>query len=540
MTFLPGGRRPTRRRARRAAARFPVLAATLAVLAHLLPAPPAAQAQAPPGVLVAAQIAEPKSLDPQAVTALNDFRILVNLYDGLVRYRPGSLEIEPALAERWTIGDDGRAYTFTLREGVTFHDGTPVDAEAVVFTFRRMLDPDHPFHDTGPFPLAFFFEMVERVEAVDPQTVRFTLAEPFAPFLSNLAYPTALIVSPAAVRGAGAGFGRHPVGSGPFRFAEWDPNRRVLLTGNPDYWDGAPGLEAVVFQPIVDANTRVAEMLSGGIDLMVEVPPDAVATFAADPAFALHEAVGPHLWFLILNTREGPLADPAVRQAVNLAIDRQALVDEVLQGTAEVAAGPVPAAFAWAHDPALPPWPYDPDRARALLAQAGAEGAELTFYVTQGGSGMLAPVAMAAAIQADLAAIGLKVTIESYEWNSYLAEVNAGLAGKADMAQMAWMTNDPDTLPYLALRSGAMPAEGGFNSGYYSNPDVDRLIAAARRTADRAARADLYRQLQRLVREDAPWAVIASWKQNAVTTDRVSGFRLEPSFLLRLQDVTKR
>ncbi|HSK41614.1 MAG TPA: ABC transporter substrate-binding protein, partial [Arenibaculum sp.] len=163
----------------------------------------------------------------------------------------------------------------------------------------------------------------------------------------------------------------------------------------------------------------------------------------------------------------------------------------------------------------------------------------LTFLVTEGGSGMLSPVSMATAIQADLAKVGLKAEIETYEWNTYLGLVNQGLAGKGDMAEMAWMTNDPDTLPYLTLRSEAMPENGGFNSGYYSNPEVDELLARARRATDQEERADLYRQVQRIVRDDAPWAFIANWKQNAVSTDRVRGFELEPSFLLRLGEVSK-
>ena len=497
------------------------------------------RAQTPPGVLVVAQIAEPKSLDPHAVTAVNDFRILVNLYEGLVRYKSGALEVEPALATEWTISDDGTVYEFDLRDDVTFHDGTPLDAEAVVFNFERMLNEDHPFHDTGPFPLSFFFSAVERVEAVDEDTVRFTLSEPYAPFLSNLAYPTGLIVSPEAVREHGEAFGRHPSGTGPFRFAEWVPNERVVVERNPDYWGDQAELEAVVFRPITDANTRVAEMLSGGVDVMVEVPPDNVAMFADDPNFTVHEQAGPHLWFLILNTRHGPFADKRVRQAVNYAIDKQALVENVLQGTAEIAAGPIPPAFAWAYNEALEPYPHDPERARQLLAEAGAGGAKLTFYITEGGSGMLEPVAMGAAIQADLAEVGLNAEIESYEWNTFLGEVNPGLGEAVDMAEMAWMTNDPDTLPYLALRSGATPEEGGFNSGYYANPEVDRLLEQARRSTDQEERARLYKEMQEIVREDAPWAFVANWKQNAVTNDRVEGFALEPSFFLLLGDVAK-
>jgi peptide/nickel transport system substrate-binding protein len=152
---------------------------------------------------------------------------------------------------------------------------------------------------------------------------------------------------------------------------------------------------------------------------------------------------------------------------------------------------------------------------------------------------MLDPIAMGTAIQADLAEIGLDVEIETYEWNTFLAEVNPGLEGKADMAEMAWMTNDPDTLPYLALRTEASPDQGGFNSGYYSNPKVVELLEAARRETDQDTRAELYKEMQEIVHEDAPWAFVANWKQNAVTSDRVDGFRLEPSFFLLLHDVTK-
>ena len=510
-------------------------AAAAATMAFVVPA----HAQTPADVLVVGQIAEPKALDPAAVTAVNDFRILMNVYDGLVRYKDGKLEVEPSLATGWDISEDGTEYTFTLREGVKFHDGSDFNAEAVKFNFDRMLKEDHPFYDTGPFPLSFFFSAVESVEAVDARTVRFKLNAPYAPFLSNLAYPTGLIVSPAAVEKFGKEFGRNPSGTGPFKFVEWNSNERVVVEKNPDYWDGEASLQAVVFRPITDANTRTAEMLAGGIDLMVEVPPVALSRFEGD-GFRIVEQAGPHLWFLILNAKEGPFASKKARQAANYAINKTALVNDVLEGTAEVAAGPTPPAFAWAYDESLEPYPYDPEKARTLLKEAGAEGAELTFYVTEGGSGMLDPVAMGTAIQADLQAVGLKVNIETYEWNSFLGKVNPGLEGKADMAEMAWMTNDPDTLPYLALRTGAFPSEGGFNSGYYSNPEVDRLLEKARISTDQDERAELYKQMQRIVQDDAPWVFVANWKQNAVTSDRVENFALQPSFFLLLKDVVKK
>lgn len=511
-------------------------AATLAIGVGTAPLP--LGAQTPPGVLIVGQIAEPKSLDPAAVTAVNDFRILVNLYEGLVQYKDGTLEAEPALATDWEISDDGKEYTFNLREGVTFHDGTPFNAEAVKFNFDRMLDDDHPFRDTGPFPLSSFFDAVDTTEALDDLTVKFTLKEPFAPFLSNLAYPIGLMISPEAVKTHGKDVGRNPAGTGPFKFVEWKSNERVVAERYDDYWGDKAKAEAVVFRPITDANTRVAEMLAGGIDVMVEVPPTSLGQFEGDQ-YALHEQAGPHVWFLILNAKEGPFADKKVRQAANYAINKEAIVNDVLEGTATVAAGPTPPAFNWAYNDELEPYPYDPDKAKALIAEAGAEGAKLTFYVTEGGSGMLEPVPMGTAIQADLEAVGFDVSIETYEWNTYLGEVNPGLEGKADMAEMAWMTNDPDTLPYLTLRSGAFPDEGGFNSGYYSNEKVDELLELARTATDQNERAELYREMQAIVQDDAPWVFVANWKQNAVTSDRVEGFALQPSFLLRLGDVVK-
>lgn len=514
--------------------------AALALAASLVTglALPAA-AQTPPNVLVVGQIAEPNSLDPAVDTAVNDFRILMNVYDGLVRYKPGTLEVEPALAESWEVSDDGLEYTFNLRSGVSFHDGSPFNAEAVKFNFDRMLVEDHPYADTGPFPLSFFFSAISEVEAVDETTVKFTLNEPFAPFLSNLAYPTGLIVSPSAVEEHGADFGRNPSGTGPFKFVEWQSNTRVVVERNEDYWDGAPALEAVIFRPVTDPNTRVAEMLSGGIDLLTEVPPDNVATFANDAGFEVYEQSTPQIWFLILNAKEGPMADKRVRQAVNYAIDKKSMVENILQGTAVVASGPIPPAFTWAYNEELDPYPYDPEKAKALIAEAGMDGADVTFLVTEGGSSMLDPVPMGTAIQADLEAVGLNVEIETYEWNTFLGIVNPGLEGKGDMAEMSWTTNDPDTLPFLALRTDAWPDKGGFNSGYYSNPKVDALLEQARTSTDQDERARLYKEMQEIVYDDAPWAFVANGNQIAAAAANVEGFSLEPSAFLLLHDVYK-
>lgn len=491
----------------------------------------------PNDVLLVGLTDEPRSLDPSVTTSLNDNRITANIFDGLVRFREGTLELEPSLAESWTISDDGLTYTFRLRSGVRFHDGTVFDASSVRFTFERMLREDHPEHDTGPFPLAFFFSSIETIESPDPRTVIFHLSEPFAPLLSNLASPTGFIVSPSAVDHYGREFGRHPVGTGAFVFEEWESHRLVKVRQNSNYWDEAPRLETVIFRPLTDENARLTELLTGGCDVVVEIAPDIVTYFRRKPGFRVLEAEGPNLWFLILNMREGPFRDLRMRHAVNMAINREAIVRDLLQDTATVASGPIPNAFHWAAS--AKPYPYDPAAARKLIEEAGHEGAKITLYATEGGSGMLAPRQMATAIQADLARVGLDVRIEIFEWNTYLARVNAGLDGKADMAEMAWMVNDPETLPYLALRRNAWPDKGGFNSGYYDNPKVDELLAEARRTPDRDARGKILREVDQIVRDDAPWVFVASWKQNAVESDRVHGLELQPSFLLLLKNTWK-
>lgn len=504
--------------------------AALSVLGLLTLAPE--RGQTSDSVLLVGLADEPSSLDPHVATASSDFQVATNVYEGLVRFGDDDLEPAPSLARRWTIQKDGKAYTFELEPGVEFHDGTPFDAEAVRFNFERMLDERHPYRHTGPFPLAFFFEHIERVVVVDELTVRLELDQPFAPLLSNLAYPTGFMVSPAAVRRSGKTFGRHPVGTGPFRFLRWDAGQRIVLSRYGEHHAKPAKARTLVFRPIADPMTRVAELSSGGIDLSPELPPDNTAWFRRTSGFSVHETPTPHLWFVIFNTRKPPFDDVRVRRAANLAVNKTAIVEHVLQHTATVAAGPVASAFG-DHAGSVEPYPHDPEKARELLAAAGVAGHKLVLLAPQSGSGMLAPMEMATAIQADLGAVGLDVEVRSYEWNTYLAQVNAGL-GEAHMAEMAWTTNDPDTLPYLALRSAAHPPHG-FNSGWYANLMVDALLESARQKHQRVDRAKLYQRVQQLVHDDAPWLFVASSTQNLVARSNLGGIVVPPSFLIDLR-----
>lgn len=502
-------------------------------------AAPRAEAATPVDTLVIGDVAEPATLDPQAATNPAEFRVLSTIFEGLVRFRPGTMEIEPALAERWTVSPDGLTYDFDLKAGVTFQDGTPLDAAAVVATFTRLLD--EAAAGAGSFPLAFIFAPIESVRAVDADTVAFKLKLPYAPILASLATPTGFILSPAASKAQGTDIARRPVGTGPYRLARWKSGTAIELERSPSYRAGPAGLAKVEFKAMPDPAERLTALKAGRIDAMTEPAPDALQALRKEkPGGPVHfETTAPHLWFLILNTKEGIFSDPRVRQAVNYAIDRQALAEETLGGGAKVAAGPIPSAFgAAAGDVA--PYPYDPDKARALIREAGAEGRSVTFLVARGGSGMLEPVEMGRRIAADLSAVGLDAKIQTYEWNTFLSNVNPGLSGKADMAEMAWTVFDPDTLPFLALRSAALPGAGGFNAGGYANPEVDRRLEAARRTSDPAARAKLYGEIQRIVHDDAPFAFVVEKQIGLLAAPTVEGLKLEPNGALDLTGAAKR
>lgn len=498
----------------------------------------AAEAQTPKDVLVVGHVAELQTLDPAQAVTISDFRILSNIYEGLVRYKDGSLDVEPGLATSWEISPDGKTYTFHLREGVKFQDGSPFNADSVKFDLDRVLDKNHPYNHTGPFPFVFLLGPIESTEVKDPMTVVIHLKESYAPMLTMLASAIGGLtgVSPEAVKKYDKEFSRHGGGTGPFTFTTWEAGQRFVLEANKNYWGPKPKLSGIVFRPIIDENARVSEMLSGGTDLTIEVPPDNVATFKASPdKFTYYEQPGPHLWYLLLNTEEKPFDDKRVRQAANYAINKEAMVNDVLKGTATVAAGPTPPAFTWAHDPGLKPYPYDPAKAKQLLAEAGyPNGVDVTFYVTESGSGMLSPQLMGTAIQADLAAVGIRAKIETYEWNTFLGKILPGMKGKANIAELSFMSQDPDMHPSLTLRS-----DSAINSGGYKNPEVDKLLTEGRTETDPAKRAAIYKQFQDIVYEDAPWVFIANWKQNAVTAANVKGFQLHPSFTTRLWEVWK-
>ncbi|VEF46330.1 peptide ABC transporter substrate-binding protein [Bacillus freudenreichii] len=485
--------------------------------------------------------AEPTSLDAHQLSDFNSSRTAMELYDQLVHFKDESTELEPGLAEKWDVSEDGLEYTFYLREDVKFHDGTPFNADAVKFSIDRQIDPDHPYHDTGQYAYAdFTFGSVDKVEVVDEFTVKITLTEPFAPFLGNMAMHAASIVSPAAVEKYGADFTKNPIGTGPFKFVKWDPGVEVILEKNEDYFNGAPSVEKLIFKPITEPQTRLAELESGNIDFIVNVPPDDIDRLKGDDRLEVIEQPGMHVWWTALNTQREPFNDVKVRQAVNYAINKEAIVEGILQGTGEVANSPVPPTV-WGHNPNAKNYEYDPEKAKELLKEAGyPDGFEVTYWVPESGSGMQQPEQMAAAIQADLANVGIDVKIQTLEWGTYLDKVFVPAEeNDMDMHQMSWMgdNGDPDNFLYILL-SGKQWPTAGFNDAYYQNKKVDKLLDEARVIKDKEERTKIYEEVQELVMEDAPWVVVDHEKQIVVVNSRIKDFKLHPTGVFRFSKVT--
>ena len=510
----------------------PLIAITLAL--GLWAAPVVAQ---PAGTLVVGLVAEPVNLDPPQVTDLNSNRVGRRIVETLVTFPEESTQVVPGLAESWTISKDGLQYTFKLRRGIAFHDGTPLNAEAVKFSIERQINPNHPAYKLGKYPFAnYFFGNVKAVEVLSDERVAFLLNEPRASFLAVLTAGAASIVSATAVMKWGPDYPNHPVGTGPFRFASWDRGQRVVLEKNPAYWKYPVKVERVIYRPIVEDQARLTELLTGGLDLIVGVPADNVGQLEKNPKITLLKQVGAHVWYLGMNNQKKPFDDKRVRQALNYAVNKDAIVNDVLKGTGAASKGPV-LPGTWGADRELKAYPYDPDRARKLLAEAGyPTGFSTTLWVPESGSGMQAPVAMSTVMQSNLKAVGINVSLQTMEWGAYLAKLRTK---EQELFALSWMagTEDPDMVMYPLLHSSQWTPVGP-NRALYKNTRFDALLQQARLTTDQAKRAQLYKEAQRILIDDAPWVFVDHEIQIAALTKRVQGFKLHPSFDLRVETIS--
>ena len=483
------------------------LAAAVAALSILASG---AAAQSEQSTLVVAVPSDPRNLEPGTNRAWPvGSEIILNVFDTLVAWTPPDFAaLEGRLAESWTVSDDGTTFDFKLREGVMFHDGTPFNAAAVKFSFERTSELNSYVKST--------FGQIASIEALSDSDLRITLSNPYPPFLSILAQPQAAVVSPAAVERLGDDFAVNPVGTGPFVFESYTPDTTVVLNANPDYFRGPPKVERIIFRIIPDASTRRLELESGGVDIVQQqgqlaaVPARDVAELSQNSDITVLELPSQIIRQFEFNNSltEGPLTDVNVRRAITHAIDYDGLLEGIFGGTAVRVYGPL-TTNSWAFNPAVIDMApdYDPDKARAMLAEAGVDPADLhlNLYSFQGQLWG----AIATFVQANLADIGINATVAQTEFPSYRALHVAGEHEVALDGRQPWY-NDPDehiTKGYLSsLKNSAMTFRMS------EDPELDGLIEQARQTPGLEARKALYFDIQEMIMAKAPAAYLFSPK----------------------------
>ncbi|WP_241726996.1 ABC transporter substrate-binding protein [Dietzia sp. SLG310A2-38A2] len=470
-------------------------------------------------------------LDPQVAGGWVTWRINSQMYEPLVMHdlktpseEAAVPELRPGLAESWEISDDGLEYTFNIRQGVTFHDGTDLDAEAVEYNIRRMWDESSPqYNATAAGQTVYVWQFVEEVETVDDHTVVVRMNQPFSPFLRMLAQGgngSTGIISPAALEEYGEDIAEHPSGTGPFAFEERVRGERITLLRNDDYWGEVPELDGVIFRPIPDPAGRSAAIRSGEVDVIAVPSPDSVQQLV-DEGFQLSDGAPPHVWYLSFNMRDEYMSMPEVRQAINLAIDREGMAGNLLQGTAEPAydiQAPANDAYVERTDA----YARDLEQARELLAEVGLEDGFTTSLATSvDGSGQIVPAPMAEFIQQNLAEINIDVEIQTMEWISYLGRWGEG-AGDVGMMQMSWGMDTPYWL-YI-VTSQAMIAPNGPNVGYYDNPELDAVMEQAITAASEEESVEFWQRANQIATDDAALAPIVNDRAPYILSPEVEGW----------------
>lgn len=491
------------------------------------------------GNLTVGYEADATSLDAAQPTDINTMQVLTQMYDTLVQWGTDK-NLQPGLATDWKTSSDGLTYTFNLRSGVKFANGDPLTADDVAFTFDRMLDQNSPGYQYGPFPFgAFFFGAIKQSKAVSPTQVELSLSSPDAGFLASLTVITAGIVDKKAALAAGKDFANTGMGSGPFMLDKWTRGQQLVLKVNPNYWGPKPKLSSITWLPIVQPNQRSVELKSGDINLALNPTPATLADLKSQ-GFTVNMAAGPHIWWVGVNISKPPFNKVGVRQAMNYAIDRNAIVKGILYDTGVAANQPL-APGQVGFNANVDNYDYNPTKAKQLLAAAGyPNGFTTTMLVPTSGSGMQEPQAMGTAIQGYLKAIGITVNIQEIEWGTFLNKIGQG-AQKAnmDMWELSWMDSAVD--PWLVLNpllvKGSWPP--GYNTGFYENPEVDRLLTEGLAEQDPQKRDQLYQQAEALINKDAAWIFVDHAKEVVVTDKSVQNFALNPvfPFLIHLRDV---
>lgn len=488
--------------------------------------------------------ADTTSLDPAVVTDGESFRVTQNIYDTLVNYDYGkqNTSVVPNLATSWTITNSGKTYTFKLRKGVKFQDGTAFNAQAVVSNFDRWMNGKA----SGKF--AYFPSMfggykgdpglvIKSVTAADDNTVVFTLNRSSAPFLKNLAMSPFAIASPAAIKKYGNNYGTTAaVGTGAYVFKSWKKNDTITLTKNKNYWkNGLPKLDSIVFKVIPDNSARLNALKNGEIDLMDGVNPSDINGLKGNNQLQVYYRPPMNIAYLGFNVTMKPFNNPKVRQALNMAVDKQALNKAFYNGTAQPATNPMPPSFL-GFNKNVKDYSFNLSAAKKLLAQAGyPNGFSTTLYTMSNPRDyMPEPAKTAEALQSNFGKIGVKVNIVTVEWSSYITKLQKG---GAPMYLMGWIgdNGDPDNFLYTLLDKDSI---GSNNLSFYSNIQLHNVLTAAQAETNDAKRAALYEQAQVIIHNDAPWVPLEYAKAALVGKSTISGYLPSPTGSEPLENVS--
>jgi peptide/nickel transport system substrate-binding protein len=496
-----------------------------------------------PGTLIVGRPADAIYLDPGRPTDSESVEVLEQLYDKLLHQRAGSNVVEPGLATSWEVADQGRVWTFHLRRGVTFHDGTPFDADAVVFSMERQRDPLHPFHRPDFTYWENLYRYIQKVEKIDQYTVRITIDRRYAPFEANMAMFPVAIVSPDAVREHGDDFSSNPVGTGPFRFVSWEKGSRIVLERNPDYWGGAPSIERLIFQTMPDPRQRLIALEGGAIDIVYSILPEELQFVELHPDIELHKTAANNVAYLAFNTQKPPFDDVRVRQAANYAVNKEPIVKLIFQGMAIPAEGALPPTQ-WGYYRVRKRYGYDPDRARELLAEAAEDGRfdpkrRHTLYVPTTPRPYLPnPEQVARVLQANLAEVGIQTTLIA---QSFRAHVTSVQAGDHDLCVLGWVgdNGDPDNFLYTLFdRDNTVPGIAR-NVAFFRDPEVHGLLIMAQESESRDERERLYARVQELIAQMAPWVPLAHSQVAVAARNDIGGVVINPSGHVYYKDVRR-
>jgi peptide/nickel transport system substrate-binding protein len=481
--------------------------------------------------LVIGMAADPTGLDPEAVENNTSGFVMSTVYDSLLRYKTGTTDVAPGIAESWSTSADGLTYTFHLRHGVKFSDGTPLDAKAVIWNVDRLLNKANPqyIYNTGPVEgyIDFTYGDVASYRAVGDDAVEFTFKKPSAPFLNSLAMVWNGLVSPTAAAKWGKDYRNHPVGSGPFVLREWRERDQVILDANPDYWGGKPKVDHLIFKELPDLQAALLALKRGEIQILADLSTQSVPAIRNDPNIVFLSQPGLAVSGVALPVDVAPLNDKRVRQALNYAVDKNAIDKALFAGLAVPLTSPLPQAQ-WGFDPSLKGYPYDPAKAKALLAAAGVKPGtqiELVTYNSPRGYNPAGPN-LAVAIQGYLNKVGLSVSIRQFEMGAYLAYVRSGKYNGMMMEGWTGDNGDPDNFLGELWGYANFPV---VDWSRYHNPAFEQLLSQALLEADHAKRTALYQQAQKIVLDDAPWIFVNSTLQIRAMRKNVQGFGLNPT-----------